>query len=54
MGELVAAIVIAFLLGVAATALDFGGWRELDWRAGLLAFLGAAAAVGIFRLLTLK
>ena len=54
LGELVAAIVVAFLLGVAATAFDFGGWRELDWRAGVFAFLGSAAAVGIFRLLALK
>jgi uncharacterized membrane protein SirB2 len=52
LGELVVAILLAFLLGVAATALDFGGYRELDWRAGLFAFLGSAAAVGVFRLLT--
>ena len=54
LGELVASLLTAFLLGIAATALDFGGWRELDWRAGLFAFLGAAAAVGIFRPLALK
>ena len=47
--ELAAAIVIAFLLGVAATSLDFGGWNELEWRAALFAFFGALAAVGIIR-----
>lgn len=49
LGELVTAITVASMLGVLATALDFGGWRELDWRAGLFAFLGSAAAVGFFR-----
>lgn len=48
-GELAAAIVVALLLGVLATALDFGGWNELDWRAGLFAFFGALAAVGVIR-----
>ena len=47
--ELAAAIVTAFLLGTLATALDFGGWNELEWRATLFAFLGALAAVGITR-----
>ncbi|HKR63659.1 MAG TPA: hypothetical protein VJZ00_08005 [Thermoanaerobaculia bacterium] len=52
-GELIVAVVTAFLLGVVATALDFGGWREpFEWRAGLFAFFGSAAAVGIFRLRT--
>jgi hypothetical protein len=50
----VIAIVAAMLLGVLATALDFGGWRELDWRAGLFAFFGSLAATGFFRLLPLK
>ena len=43
------ALVVAFACGVGATALDFGGWQELDWRAGVFAFLGAFAAVGIIR-----
>ena len=47
--ELAAAIVGALLMGVAATALDFGGWNELEWRAALFAFLGAFAAVGFIR-----
>lgn len=47
--ELVVAVVTAATLGVLATALDFGGWNEPDWRAGLFAFLGAAAAAGALR-----
>jgi hypothetical protein len=53
-GELLAALLAALLLGAAATALDFGGWKELEWRAGtfaLLGALGAAGAVRAFRLL---
>lgn len=49
-GELVLALVTSLLLGVLATALDFGGWQELEWRAGLFALLGASAAVGVLRL----
>lgn len=47
--ELAAALAAAFLLGILATALDFGGWNEFDWRAALFAFLGAFAAAGIAR-----
>jgi hypothetical protein len=50
--ELVTAILAAGVCGVVSTALDFGGWGELDWRAGVLALLGAAAAVAVFRLVT--
>jgi uncharacterized membrane protein YeaQ/YmgE (transglycosylase-associated protein family) len=50
LGELSVTVSAAFLLGVAATALDFGGWREPDWRAALFAFLGALAAAALFRL----
>src|SRR5438067_1776182 len=31
-GELFAVVIAALLLGGVATALDFGGWNELDWR----------------------
>ena len=48
--ELVAAIVTALLLGGAATALDFGGWRVPDWRAGLFTCFGALTAVALVRL----
>ena len=49
-GELSVAIAAGLLLGATATALDFGGWSEPDWRAGLFVFLGAFAAAGVFRL----
>jgi uncharacterized membrane protein YeaQ/YmgE (transglycosylase-associated protein family) len=48
--EVVLGIVAACAAGLAATALDFGGWREPDWRAALFTFFTAAAAVGLFRL----
>ena len=51
--ELALALVTALLLGLVATALDFGGWAVADWRAGLFAFLGAAAALGCLRSVTL-
>jgi hypothetical protein len=47
--ELIAALVVAGALGLVATALDFGGWREPDWRAGVFAMLGAFAAAGLVR-----
>jgi uncharacterized membrane protein SirB2 len=49
LGEAFVTVSAAILLGVAATALDFGGWREPDWRAPLFAFLGAFTAAGLFR-----
>jgi len=49
-GEFLVSIAAGLLLGATATALDFGGWSEPDWRAGLFAFLGAFAAAGLFRL----
>jgi len=51
LGELTMAIVAGVLFGVIATALDFGGWNELEWRAALFAFLGSLAGVGLTRLL---
>jgi hypothetical protein len=48
--ELVASLLAAFLLGAVATAADFGGWNEPDWRAALFALFGALAAAGIVRL----
>lgn len=47
--ELAITLVTALALGVLATALDFGGWNEPDWRAGLFAFLGSFAAAGAVR-----
>jgi hypothetical protein len=52
-GELIIALVSAFAAGLVATALDFGGWAELDWRAGVfvafcsLAAIGGARAIGL-------
>lgn len=51
--ELALSIIAAVLLGFAATAGDFGGLREPDWRAGLFAFFGAFAVAGVFRLVTI-
>ncbi len=42
----------ALILGVVATFFDFGGWNQLDWRAGLFTGLGALAAIGIRRITT--
>jgi hypothetical protein len=50
LGEFSVSILAGLVLGVAATALDFGGWQEPDWRAGLFVLLGALAAAGTFRL----
>lgn len=47
--EAALALVTALLLGLVATFYDFGGWNELDWRAGLFTGLGALAAIGIRR-----
>lgn len=49
-GELITAAVAALLLGLMATALDFGGWREPEPRAALLIVFGSFAAVGLLRL----
>jgi len=52
--EAVAALVIANIAGLAATALDFGGWNEPDWRAAVFVFLCVAAAIAIVRLIRLS
>lgn len=44
--EILTALGASLAAGLAATALDFGGWAESDWRARLFAFFAAAAAVG--------
>jgi hypothetical protein len=48
--ELAVTIISAIVLGCAATALDFGGWKELDWRAGLFVFFGTATFASAHRL----
>ena len=47
--ELVTALLAAVAAGLAATALDFGGWNELDWRPIAFSFFVASAFVGIVR-----
>ena len=47
--EAVAALVAAAAGGAGATALDFGGWNEPDWRAALFAFFCAAAGIAMVR-----
>ena len=49
LSDLVLALAAALAGGVAATLLDFGGWSEPDWRAGVFAFACALAATGWFR-----
>ena len=51
--EAVAALLVAAAAGTAATAMDFGGWNEPDWRAGLFCFCCAAAAIATVRLVRL-
>jgi len=48
--ELCAAILIGLLFGAAATALDFGGWKELEWRAAAFVFFGSLTAIAVARL----
>ncbi|MEA2417233.1 MAG: hypothetical protein QOI58_3890 [Thermoanaerobaculia bacterium] len=48
-GELFTVVIGALVLGSVATALDFGGWNELDWRAGLFVLFGSAALAGAIR-----
>ena len=52
--EAIAAFVAANLAGIAATALDFGGWNEPDWRAAVFVFLCVTAAIAIVRLIRLS
>ena len=48
--ELLAAVATACIFGAIATLLDFGGWKEPDWRAGLFALAGAALVLGLIRI----
>ena len=49
LAELAASILVALLLGLIATAMDFGGWSEPDWRAGLFVVFGSFATIGALR-----
>ena len=48
---LILAVITSVIFGIAATALDFGGWNEADWRAVTFAFFGAMAVIGAMRAL---
>ena len=48
--EIVIGVMIAFAAGLTATALDFGGWSELDSRAALFALTCALASLALWRL----
>lgn len=51
--ELLVALVASLLAGLTATALDFGGWAEIDWRAVAFVICCAFAGVGSARALQL-
>jgi len=51
--ELLVVVAAAGVFGLTATALDFGGWRDTDWRAVVFVLLGTAAATGAQRALHL-
>jgi len=52
-GELAAVVISALIAGAAATALDFGGWKEPDWRAGLFVLFASVAVCGVVRFVRL-
>ena len=47
--EALIAVGAAIGFGLIATAFDFGGWRELEWRAGLFALAGASLILALAR-----
>jgi ribose/xylose/arabinose/galactoside ABC-type transport system permease subunit len=49
MGELFTLLLGSLVLGGVATALDFGGWNELDWRAAVFVVFGCFAIAGVIR-----
>ena len=49
--EFVVSAAAALVAGVVATALDFGGWREADWRAAVFAFFAGFAMIAAVRML---
>ncbi len=54
LAELAAGLLAALAAGLTATALDFGGWNEPDWRSGAFALLVAFAGVAVVRLFPRK
>ena len=51
--ELAVAIVVAVVLGLVATGLDFGGWGVFDPRAFALAFFGSVSSTALVRIVQL-
>jgi hypothetical protein len=51
--ELLVILMAGLVFGAIATALDFGGWRALDWRSSTFVLLGAMTAAGTYRALRL-
>ena len=51
--ELLVILLAATVFAATATALDFGGWRALDWRSSTFVLLGALTVVGGYRALRL-
>ena len=51
--EAAVAVLAAVAAGLVATALDFGGWKEPDWRAAAFSLCVSAAAIGAGRLIRL-
>jgi hypothetical protein len=52
--ELLLGVFAAFAAGLGATALDFGGWSELDWLATAFAALIAFTTIGLLRIARLR
>jgi hypothetical protein len=52
--ESVLACAAACCYGLVATALDFGGWNEPDWRAAVFAFLGALTSLPLARAVAIR
>jgi peptidoglycan/LPS O-acetylase OafA/YrhL len=48
--ELAIALAAAAVFGLIATAFDFGGWNEPEWRAAVFCFFGAGAVLAVARL----
>jgi hypothetical protein len=43
------AVGAAMVFGLIATAFDFGGWRELEWRSALFALAGSSVILALGR-----
>jgi hypothetical protein len=48
--ELFTALITSLLFGAIATALNFGGWRELDPRAAAFVFFSSLTVIALIRI----